>query len=348
MKEKTFFNIFVFLIGASIIYSVRDVLAPFLVALFIAYLINPFIDGIQNKLRIKSRGLVISIAMSSITIVLTSIFLICTPIINNEFRRASVLLKEYADIIPPIPDEIHSKMKDFIQSEQTRNFINTSTINEAINKISFVLKTIFSESIGIIKAVLGGGLILLYLIFILLGYPKFKSSWKIWIPAKYREICQEITSDINKSMQSYFRGQAMIALIVGILFSLGFKIIGLPLALILGMFVGTLNLVPYMQILGFIPAIILSLLYSMEINQNPWILLGATCLIFLIVQIIQETILVPKIMNKVTGLHPAIILLSLSIWGSLMGLTGLIIALPISSLLIAYYKRYIAIENQEN
>ena len=140
----------------------------------------------------------------------------------------------------------------------------------------------------------------------------------------------------------------MIALIVGILFSLGFKIIGLPLALILGMFVGVLNLVPYMQIFGFIPAFILSVIYSLEMNQNLWITLGATSLVFLIVQIIQETILVPKIMNKVTGMHPAIILLSLSIWGSLMGLTGLIIALPISSIIIVYYKRFIAANNHEN
>lgn len=347
MKEKSLIKIFVFITIALLIYMVRDVLAPFLIALFIAYLINPFIDGIQNKLRIKSRGLSISIGITTVLSVLTLLFFVCIPIINNEFERASVLLREYADIIPPIPEEINLKIKKFIQSDQSKNFINSNNINEAINKISPVIKTIFSESIGLIKGVLGIFLILLYLIFILLGYPKFKTSWKSWIPLKFRESSQEITNELHKSMQSYFRGQATIALIVGILFSLGFKIIGLPLALLLGMFVGVLNLVPYMQIFGFIPAFILSVIYSIEMNQNLWITLGATSLVFLIVQIFQEIFLVPKIMNKVTGMHPAIILLSLSIWGSLMGLTGLILALPISSIIIVYYKRFIAADNHE-
>ena len=79
----------------------------------------------------------------------------------------------------------------------------------------------------------------------------------------------------------------------------------------------------------------------METGQNIWVSLGITALVFLVIQLIQESILIPKIMNKVTGLHPAIILLSLSIWGSLLGLTGLILALPITTLLLSYYKRFI-------
>jgi len=347
MLEKSFLKAFVFLIVVYLTYIVKDVLAPFLIALFIAYLINPLIDGIQNKLRIKSRGFAILIGLGSITTLFALIFVLCSPLVNNEFRRASILLKEYADIIPPIPEEINLKIKKFIQSDQSKDFINTNTINQAINKISPIFKKLFSESIGFIKGLMGIFLILLYLVFILLGYPKFKSSWKIWIPNKYLKSIQEITDDINKSMQSYFRGQAIIALIVGILFCVGFKIIGLPLALILGIFIGILNLVPYMQIIGFIPAFIMCLLHSLEMNQNIWITIGATSLVFVIIQIIQETILVPKIMNKITGLHPALILLSLSIWGSLMGITGLIIALPISSLIIAYYKRFIETENHE-
>ena len=229
-----------------------------------------------------------------------------------------------------------------MDSDYAKDFINSSTINETINKITPLLKNLFSESLDLIMGVFSAFIILIYLIFILLGYPKLNESWEKWIPIKYRDSALEIISDLNNGMRAYFRGQAFIAFVVGLLFCIGFKIVGLPLAIFLGLAIGCLNLVPYMQILGFIPAFILSILHSMETGQSVWLSLGATALVFMIVQLIQELFLIPKIMNKVTGLHPAIILLSLSIWGSLLGLSGLIIALPISTLLISYYKRHIS------
>ena len=110
--------------------------------------------------------------------------------------------------------------------------------------------------------------------------PKLKESWPKWIPVKYRDTTKDIIDDLSNGMRAYFRGQAFIAFIVGILFCIGFKIIGLPLAIFLGVTIGFLNLVPYMQILGFIPAFILSVLHSMETGQSIWLTLGATAIVF--------------------------------------------------------------------
>jgi len=341
MQEKTLRNIFIISILAYLIYTLKSVLAPFFIALFIAYLMNPLIAFIQEKLKIKKRGFAVAIGLCTSTLFVALIFLISTPIINKEFQRASILIKEYAEFIPPISTELSDQVNDFMKSDHAKDFINSSSINETIDKITPLIKSLFSESLDLLIGIFGIFFILIYLVFILLGYPKLNESWISWIPGKYRDIAQDIANDLNSGMRSYFRGQATIAFIVGILFCVGFKIIGLPLGILLGLVVGSLNLVPYMQILGFIPAFLLSVLHSLETGQNIWISLGATALVFLVVQLIQESILIPKIMNKVTGLHPAIILLSLSIWGSLLGLTGLIIALPVSTLLISYYKRYI-------
>ena len=341
MHEKTLRNVLILSILGYLIYTLKNVLTPFFIALFIAYLINPLISFIETKFKIKKRGLSVGIGISTTTLFISFIILASMPIVNKEFQRATVLVKEYAEFIPPIPTELSSQINDFMESDYAKDFINSSTINETINKITPLLKSLFSESIDLLMGVFGIFIILIYLVFILLGYPKLSKSWSNWIPHKYKDIAQYIASDLDDGMRSYFRGQATIAFIVGVLFCIGFKIIGLPLAIFLGLIIGCLNLVPYMQILGFIPAFLLSVLHSLETGQNIWISLGTTALVFLIVQLIQETVLIPKIMNKVTGLHPAIILLSLSMWGSLLGLTGLIIALPMSTLLISYYKRYI-------
>lgn len=148
-------------------------------------------------------------------------------------------------------------------------------------------------------------------------------------------------------MNRYFRGQSLVAFLVGILFSIGFLIVGLPLAIVLGLFIGLLNMVPYLQIIGVIPTVLLCLIKASESGQNFWLLFAACMAVFIIVQLIQDIILVPRIMGHVTGLNPAIILLSLSIWGTLLGVIGMIIALPLTSLVLAYYQKYILKENPE-
>ena len=131
------------------------------------------------------------------------------------------------------------------------------------------------------------------------------------------------------------------ALCVGILFSIGFLIIDFPLAIGLGLFIGVLNLVPYLQIIGFIPTVVLAILKAADTGGNFWLILAAALAVFAIVQAIQDGFIVPRVMGKITGLNPAIILLSLSVWGSLMGMLGMIIALPLTTLMLSYYQRFI-------
>ena len=90
----------------------------------------------------------------------------------------------------------------------------------------------------------------------------------------------------------------------------------------------------------------LAILKAADTGDNFWIIIASAAAVFIVVQIIQDGYLVPRIMGKITGLNPAIILLSLSIWGSLMGMLGMIIALPLTTLMLSYYQRYII--NQEN
>ena len=128
---------------------------------------------------------------------------------------------------------------------------------------------------------------------------------------------------------------------MGVLFALGFALIGLPLGIILGLFVGLLNMVPYLQIIGLIPAFALALIQALETGGNFWLALGLVGGVFVVVQAIQDIILTPRIMGKATGFSPAVILLSLSIWGKLLGFLGLVIALPLTYILLAYYRRLV-------
>ena len=185
----------------------------------------------------------------------------------------------------------------------------------------------------------------MYFIFILLDYEKIASGWLRLIPERYRPFISQLADDVELSMNRYFRGQSLIALCVGVLLAIGFKIINFPLAVTLGLFIGCLNLIPYLQTIGLIPMALLSLLRSAETGENFWILFGLSLLVLGIVQAIQDLYLTPRIMGKAMGLNPAIILLSLSIWGTLLGFIGLIIALPLTTLCLSYYKRFVLMES---
>ena len=200
---------------------------------------------------------------------------------------------------------------------------------------------VISQSISIVSSVFSLTMVVLYTLFILLDYEEISKGWSQLLPRRYRPFAKRLVADVEEGMNKYFRGQALVALCVGILFSIGFTIIDFPLAVALGMFIGLLNMVPYLQLLGFIPTIILAIVKAADTGQNFWLIMLMALVVFAVVQIIQDTVLVPKIMGHVTGLNSAIILLSLSIWGSLLGILGMIIALPMTTLLINYYQKYI-------
>ena len=217
---------------------------------------------------------------------------------------------------------------------------------EALQKALPKVWAIVAESFNLLFSLFTLFVMLLYVIFILQDYEKISQGWVGLLPPKYRPFTVGLLNDIKEGMNRYFRGQTLVAFCVGVLFSIGFLIIDFPLAIGLGMLIGLLNLVPYLQVIGFVPTLLLAVLKTSDTGGNFWLILGSALLVFVVVQIIQDGFLVPRIMGKVTGLNPAIILLSLSIWGSLLGMIGMIIALPLTTLMLSYYRRYIIVREE--
>lgn len=327
-----------------LIKRLSSVLLPFLVAWLVAYMIFPLVKFFQYKLRIKSRVLAILCSFISISAVLGTVSYFLLPSIFEELGKINQLVVSYLD--GGKGDTIPTVISDFIKKNVDFDEL-TALVNEEnlINTIKQAVPQIWSLAVGsvnIIFGILSFFIILMYIVFILLDYEDLSEGWLRLIPKKYRAISDKIVTDIEEGMNRYFRGQALVALCVGVMFSIGFLIIGFPMAIVLGLFIGALNMVPYLQIIGIVPTILLSVLKAADTGENFWVILGSAIIVFAIVQAIQDGFLVPKIMGKITGLNPAIILLSLSIWGSLLGIIGMIIALPLTTLMLSYYQRFMA------
>lgn len=333
------------IIGAlMLIQKLSDVLLPFFIAWLIAYLIYPLVKLFQYKLRIRSRIISILCALLTLTIIGGFVLYLLIPPVIEEFGRVKDLLSIYfADGMNSnnIPKNLSDFIRQNINIDAVNNILSQENLTEALKNVMPKLWLLLSNSINFLFSIFTSFIILLYVVFILLDYESIAEGWIHLLPEKYRFFTTSLIADLQKGMNTYFRGQALVALLVGILFSIGFLIIDFPLAIGLGIFIGALNLIPYLQIIGLIPTIALAMLKAADTGNNFWIILASALVVFAIVQIIQDTIIVPKIMGKITGLNPAIILLSLSIWSSLMGILGMIIALPITTLLLSYYQRFI-------
>lgn len=320
------------------------VLLPFIIAVFLVYLINPMVQNIQRYLHIRKRIFAVIITLICIFGIVGGIFYWMTPVFIKEMVRMANLINIYVEDIDyraVLPETIDTQLRDFLKDYNIKDYFNPENFSPIIQKVLSKFWTFLSGSFHLLSMLLGFFIVLLYVIFLLLDFDNVEKNWPNYVPDKYRSLAVEVVADLKNGMNTYFRLQGLIAFIVGVLFSIGFVIIDLPIPFVIGMFIGLLNLVPYLQLVGLIPALLLALLKALETGHSFWHEAFLVLLVISIVQIIQDTFLVPRIMGKAYNLNPAVILLSLSIWGSLLGIIGLFLALPLTTVLISFYKKFV-------
>ena len=321
------------------------VLLPFFVSFLLAYVLDPIVVFIQTKCRVRNRALAVVVTLVlAIGIVVGAIAALRKPVMD-QVNTAWVGFQNYIatfDINQYMSAETQEKLLQWQEEWDWKSLLAnpelTTSIKELLPKIGNWITGGLSWMSELLVVFIG----FMYLIFLMIDFPNIRANYSKFIPRKIRPRVVTLMGDIDRNMNAYFRGQAMVATCVGVLFAIGFTITGMPMGIAMGLIIGLLNMVPYMQALGIPPCIVLCLIQSAQTGQPVWLTLLLMAIVFIVVQSIQDMVLTPKIMGNVTGMSPAAILLSLSIWGALCGVIGMIIALPITTLIISYYDRYIA------
>lgn len=337
----------VLIIGAVLFATnyLSSVLLPFFIAWFFAYLLYPVVKFIENKLHVKVRALSIIIAMLlAIGVIGGVIWMIIPPMIDQFDKLGDVLTKWLHQTTHT--NNLTALIKDWIQENQGQieKFMKSKDFSDAIKSAMPKVFSVVGQTANIILSIIASMITLLYMFFILLDYETLTANWIRIFPKKSRPFWHELMKDVKREMNNYIRGQGMVALCMGIMFCIGFTIIGFPMAIGLGILIGIMDLVPYLHTFALIPTAFLAMLKAADTGQNFWLVFGLAFLVFCVVQIITDMVVTPKIMGKAMGLNPAILLLSLSVWGALLGFIGLIVALPLTTLLIAYWQRYVTRE----
>ena len=331
-------------VGVWLVNYLSPVLMPFVVGFILAYLIEPLVEWLQRKAHISNRALAVVTALIIVVALITGLCWLIIPYLIDEFGAMSKQLAAYAKSslrVPYIPAEVNEFIQRYIDIQKINEIFSKQQWMEIINKTLSGAWSVLGGTMSVILSIVSWFIVLLYMFFILLDFNKLSHGFKAAIPAKYRRMALRIFGDVADTMSRYFRGQAAVSFFVGVIFAIEFYIIGLPMAIAFGMFVGLLNMVPYLQLISIPIAAFLCLVATAATGTSFWVMFAWVIAAYIICQVIQDMVLIPTIMKSQMGLNPAIIFLSLSLWVYVLGFIGLIIGLPLTTLIISYYCEFV-------
>lgn len=331
-------------VGIYIINYLSPVLLPFVVGFILAYILDPIVNFFQNKLKIGNRMISVILTILLVVGVLWFVLWLLIPYLIDEVTEMAKMLTTYAKSsfsVPYIPAAVHDYIRQYVDVQQLYTLLSKEQWMKIINQVATGTWSFVGGTLSVILNIASWLIVLLYMFFVMLDFDKLSRGFKGAIPKKYRRTAFKVLGDVQHTMSRYFRGQALVSLFVGIIFAIEFYIIGLPMAIVFGLLIGVLNMVPYLQLISIPVAAFLCLVASVATGGSFWVLFGWTIAAYCICQVIQDVILIPAIMKSAMGLNPAIVFLSLSVWAYVLGFIGLIIALPLTTLIISYYCEYV-------
>jgi len=351
-KMRLLFAASGFAVFFALLYYLSDVLTPFVVAFLLAYILNPLVNILQKK--IKYRWVAALFVLLIVLVVCVGAAFVFIPMMIDQGVNLVSLLQKYAHnsawketLMRYLPYEFFEKIQYIWEERDFDPILNQLQNIDLLKILQSILGKILPGAAGVFSGVgkvlvwfIGLFMVALCLVLMLLDFENMKKNLALQIPKAYSEKILQFFGSFDNIMSKYFRAQTSIAAIVGVLFAISFNIMGLPLGLPFGLFIGVLNMVPYMQIASIPIAAFLGLIYSLETGIVFWQVVLIITAIYGGIQVLQDMVITPKIMGGVLGLSPILILMSLAIWGKLLGFLGFVLAIPFTCIAIATYKSY--------
>lgn len=311
------------------LYLIRDVLIIVFISGILAAALNPMVNFLQRKKipRIIAILFIFLILLSILGLIITAII----PIFTEQFSQ----------IIENFPQWKEKISGQFLKMENWGFNAQDFLQNWGNKNAAQVGEDIFSKIINIFGSLITFISILVIVFYLLLEVEAIKKIIQSIIPNKFQSYTAKLFIQMQNKISLWLRGQLILCLIIGILSYIGLLILGVKYALLLALIAGIFECIPYLgPILGAIPAIFLAFI------QNP--LTGFLVIIlYLIIQQLENTLLVPKIMSKTVGLNPVIILVVFLIGGKLYGPIGALLAIPVATALSVLIKDYFELKREE-
>lgn len=355
----------------TLCYFLKGILISLFLAFTIAYIFDPLVDFISNRRLLFSkkhvpRVLAIAILLTLVFLVVGGLLTYTIPKTVSGIQRVGTALKnqypKYQEKVGAIIEEysdtefgtfLKSKLgiqtiKETVIKDKKEQGVKEATTKEssdvkygiqesmfkmkkyvpqALNFVLGIAKNIFYSTFGFFGIVMNVVVFGVVMVYLLKDFDVIISKGKELLPVSKKEKISDIVSRIDENLKAFFRGQITVCIILSVIYGIGLTIIGVPMSYLLALVGGFGNIIPYIGImLGLIPALLLAFIQFQDITHL--LLVG---LVFSIGQFLEGTVITPKIVGTKLGLNPVAIILAILICGQVLGFLGLLLAVPIAS-----------------
>lgn len=345
--DRTVRVLFILAVTALALYllgSLKALIWPFVLAWVTAAVLMPMVHFFERKWHIRKRMWSVSLVILIFLLVIGGFLSFVIPSIINEIKKGWELVSYYTDqevLLAMVPEQYRETVVNALNLDL---WLEHFEVKEILGYLMQAVTTGFdmlSSAVGIISGLTVVFLFVMYLFFILMDYELLIHGLYHLFPHRIRHYAMEAGEVINVYVNSYIRGQGLIALILAAYLAIAFGIMGLPMGITLGLIIGLVNFVPYLQIITYPPLILCCALQSVATGQSFWVVLLIAIIIMQVSEVLQDMVLRPAIMQKSLGMRASIILLSIAVWGSLLGALGIFFALPLTMVIYYFYMKYV-------
>lgn len=338
--------VFAFVVMGRLVSFFSSVLWPLAVAGVLALILRPVVQLLEKKLRLRRLSAVVLLYGVFVLLVGGALVLILPPVIEQLLGFVDTLAQ------PGLRDEIIHRIREKYPRwvELVNRQLANPMVRNAVDSMALEAKSFFTYAAPSLRAAFGSvidvfalithiAIVPVYLFFFLLARNKptaHLGRHLTFLRPSVREDVVFLTNEFVSIVEAFFRGQILIGLCMGVLFSIGFTIVGLKFGLFIGLALGVLNIVPY---LGTIIGLGIALPLAFFQPDGGWHLLGLVILVKVIVQCIESWVLTPKIMGHHTGLHPVAIIVGIFFWGTAFGgVLGMLLAVPLTAFFVTAWR----------
>lgn len=315
----------VFAVMVTVFVLLRPILLPFAVGMVVAYFLDPAVNGLVSRLKM-SRSLASVLALGLFLLVLLPLLILVGWLVFTQMSRFAANLPEYLDSLGAKVNDLLKRLQDYLPATDVNSgdFMLSGNWGASAKSLGSLLSKLAANGIAFVNVL---SLLLISPVvafYMLRDWPAFTAKIINLIPKKYKKNLQNAAAAVNRIISGYIRGQALVCVALGCFYAIGLWLVGLEAGILVGLMAGLISFIPYVgTISGFLAAMILVIT-----QYGTMAKILAVVGVFAIGQFLEGNFLTPKLVGENIGLHPVWVMFALLSGGVLLGLLGMIIAVP--------------------
>ena len=336
ISTNTIVKFLLIIFGLGLLYLLRDVLLIIVVSLILASALNPWVNALQRRKvpRVLATVFIFLAFFGSFVLILV---LMVPPIAEQ--------VGELASNFPEYYNQVVNGFEQFQEVSWQQGLLDSlqNTLSALQSNISQTASGVFGAVAGVFGGFFSFLGVVVITFYMLLEEHALKQFIRSITPAKYQPYIFQLMNRSQERLRMWLKGQLILGFIIFLLAYIGLSILGVKYALVLALWAGLTEFIPYLgPLLGAIPAVFISLS-----TGNLWITL-ILIIWYIIIQQLENTILVPKVMEKTVGLNPLIVIIVMLIGAKLAGLVGILLAVPLTLIIKAFSEDFFAKKDEED